>query len=155
MDDTMDDIITQENDAKFLENFIPYALYRITNRLNIDLQSDLAPLKINVSRWRVLAALNAKDGRSMGDLCNFTMMQQSSLSRVVDRMIEEGLVRRELQEEDNRFVLVFYTDKGRETFHKIYPKVVERQDSALNGFSQEECDVFLGYLRRIEGNIGI
>lgn len=151
----MDDILTEENDANFLDNFIPYAMYRITNRLNIELQSDLAPLKINVSRWRVLAALNAKNGRSMGDLCHFTMMQQSSISRVVDRMIDEKLVTRQLQKDDHRFVLVYFTDKGRETFHKVYPKVIERQERALEGFSQEECDVFLGYLRRIEKNIMI
>lgn len=153
MTDKPSDITIPKNDQGFLDHFIPYAMYRITNRLNAELQSDLSPLKVNVSRWRVLAALNAKNGRSMGELCSFTMMEQSSVSRVVDKMEKEGLVKRQLQKKDNRFVLVYFTDKGRETFCKIYPKVIRREDRALQGFSSEEHDLFLSFLKRIEKNI--
>lgn len=146
--------ILQSNEA-FLEEFVPYVMYRITNQLNLDLQSDLRPLKINVSRWRVLAALNAQDGRTMGDLCKYTMMEQSSLSRVIDRMVEEKLVIRQLQKNDNRYVLVFLTDKGRGKFNEIYPKVFTRQDIVLEGFSEGEHDQLLSLLRRIENNIDI
>tara|TARA_B100001939_G_scaffold317850_2_gene304801 strand:- start:5740 stop:6207 length:468 start_codon:yes stop_codon:yes gene_type:complete len=144
-----------ENNETVLEGFIPYVMYRITNRLNMDLQNDLRPLKINVSRWRVLAALNARDGRSMGELCHYTMMEQSSISRVVDKMVEEGLVVRRVQEQDNRYILVYLTPKGRETFHLVYPKAYTRQDEALKGFSEEERQQLLAYLRRIEENINI
>lgn len=142
-----------KNNENFLDQFIPYAMYRITNRLNMELQGDLAPLKINVSRWRVLAALNARDGRTMGELSQFTMMEQSSISRVVDRMVEEGLVTRQTQKKDNRYILVYMCEKGHEKFKTVFPKVIERQDRALKDFSEEECDILLGYLKRIEDNI--
>lgn len=145
--------IIPKNNENFLDHFIPYAMYRITNRLNMELQSDLAPLKINVSRWRVLAALTAKDGRTMGELSQFTMMEQSSISRVVDRMVEEGLVIRQTQKQDNRYILVYMCEKGHEKFKTVFPKVIERQDRALKGFSKEECDILLGYMKRIEENI--
>lgn len=146
--------VPQTNEA-FLEDFVPYVMYRITNQLNLDLQNDLRPLKINVSRWRVLAALNAQDGRTMGDLCKYTMMEQSSLSRVIDRMVEEKLVTRQLQKEDNRYVLVLLTDKGRGKFQEIYPKVFSRQGTALEGFSDGEHNQLLSFLRRIGNNINI
>ncbi|WP_417320031.1 MarR family winged helix-turn-helix transcriptional regulator [Emcibacter sp.] len=142
-----------ENAEMFLETFVPYVMYRITNRLNKELQKDLRPLNINVSRWRVLAALNLRDGRTMGDLCTFTMIEQSSLSRVVDNMVDEGLVSRRLQKDDNRFVHVFLTDKGLARYREVYPQAFSRQDIILDDFSEEEQDQLLQFLHRIETNI--
>ena len=144
-----------KNNEAFLENFIPYAMYRITNHLNTELQNDLRPLKINVSRWRVLAALHAVDGRTMGGLCTYTMIAQSALTRVIDNMEKEKLVSRCLQENDNRHILVHLTDKGREKFEHIYPKVLSRQDRVLIDFSNSEHEQLLVYFRRIEKNLNI
>jgi len=146
------DNISGNNEA-FLDDFIPYVMYRITNRMNMDLQDRLRPLKINVSRWRVLCALYARDGRSMGELCVFTMMEQSSVSRVVDSMEKEKLVLRKLRKKDNRYVLVHLTEKGRETFHKASVPAFSREDVALKGFSDSDRSQLLDLLNRMLENI--
>mgnify|MGYP002713225461 CR=1 FL=1 len=147
------DVMIPENDESFLDDFIPYVMYRITNRLNMDLQDCLRPLKINVSRWRVLCALNARDGRNMSDLCSFTMMEQSSVSRVIDTMEKENLVTRKLQEEDNRYVLVYLTAKGRTTFREAYIHAFSREDRALQGIAEQDRQQLLELLNRILENI--
>ena len=53
-------------------------------------------------------------GLRMNDLAARILHSKSGLTRIVDRMIEEGLVRRERPEHDRRVVLVFLTDKGHE-----------------------------------------
>ena len=128
-------------------------MYRITNRMNMDLQDCLRPQKINVSRWRVLCALHAKDGRNMSDLCTFTMMEQSSVSRVIDSMEKEKLVTRKLRKNDNRYVLVYLTTKGRDVFTKASVPAFSREDRALEGFSEENREQLLDYLNRILDNI--
>ncbi|HEC01586.1 MAG TPA: MarR family transcriptional regulator [Sphingomonadales bacterium] len=143
---------TGENET-FLDDFIPYVMYRITNRMNMDLQDCLRPQKINVSRWRVLCALHAKDGRNMSDLCTFTMMEQSSVSRVIDSMEKEKLVTRKLRKNDNRYVLVYLTTKGRDVFTKASVPAFSREDRALEGFSEENREQLLDYLNRILDNI--
>ncbi len=147
------DIKIPENDENFLDDFVPYVMYRITNRLNMDLQDCLRPLKINVSRWRVLCALTAHDGRTMSDLCAFTMMEQSSISRVVDTMEKENLVSRRLQEKDNRYVLVYLTDRGREIFREAYVRAFSREDRALRGLSDQDRQQLLDLLNRVFENI--
>ena len=142
-----------ENTEMFLDTFVPYVMYRITNRLNKELQKDLRPLNINVSRWRVLAALNKQDGRTMSELGDFTMIEQSSLSRVVDTMVEEGLVTRRLKQDDHRFVHVFLTDEGLAKYREIYPSAFSRQDMILDEFTEDEQDMLLEFLQRIEANI--
>lgn len=139
----------------FLDDFIPYVMYRITNRMNMDLQDCLRPQKINVSRWRVLCALKAEDGRNMSDLCTFTMMEQSSVSRVIDSMEKENLVTRKLQKKDNRYVLVYLTDKGRETFQKASVPAFSREDMALKGFSDDDKQQLRDLLHRVLDNVRV
>lgn len=142
-----------EGDETFLDNFIPYVMYRITNRMNMDLQECLRPLKINVSRWRVLCALHAKDGRNMSDLCTFTMMEQSAVSRVIDSMEKENLVIRKLQKQDNRYVQVYLTPKGADIFKEASVPAFSREDLALNGFSEGDRHHLLNLLKQVLNNI--
>ena len=58
---------------------------------------------------------NATDGLSMTDLANRILSSKSGLTRVIDRMEAEGLVRRERPPEDRRVVKVVLTSKGRKT----------------------------------------
>jgi DNA-binding MarR family transcriptional regulator len=60
---------------------------------------------------------NAADGLSMTDLANRILASKSGLTRVIDRMEAESLVRRERPPEDRRVVKVMITPKGRKTLH--------------------------------------
>jgi DNA-binding MarR family transcriptional regulator len=57
----------------------------------------------------------APDGLRMNELADRILYSKSSLTRVIDRMEEAGLVRRVRPETDRRSIFVFLTDQGRET----------------------------------------
>ncbi len=44
-----------------LEDYLPYQLFRIVNRLTLNLKNDLRPAKMTLSRWRTLSVLNASN----------------------------------------------------------------------------------------------
>jgi DNA-binding MarR family transcriptional regulator len=70
-------------------------------------------------RWYdVLVHLEATtDGLPMNELAARILSSKSGLTRVVDRMDEAGLVRRERPAHDRRVVNVFLTGKGLEELH--------------------------------------
>ncbi len=70
-------------------------------------------------RWYdVLVHLEeAEDGLRMNELAGRILASKSGLTRVVDRMEEEGLVRRERPPGDRRVVQVSITPEGREALH--------------------------------------
>ena len=41
----------------WMDDYLPYQLYRVTNRLNVRLQGRLKAIGINLSQWRVLSVL--------------------------------------------------------------------------------------------------
>jgi DNA-binding MarR family transcriptional regulator len=71
-------------------------------------------------RWYdVLVHLEeSPDGIQMNELAERILYSKSGFTRVVDRMEEEGLVRRVRPEHDRRSILVVLTDKGIETMEE-------------------------------------
>lgn len=153
----MTDPIETENDdggsAHIFDDFLPYLVARIANKLNIDLLEDLRRHKINLARWRVLAVLFVKDGQNISEMSTTAMMEQSALSRTIMRMEEEGLVKRKLLKSDNRYVQVFLTKAGRELFHTLHPTVRVRHDYCVKGMTDTEVKTLFSLLGRLLGNL--
>jgi len=136
-----------------LDEFLPYLMNRITNRLNVDLSEAWRDMRVTTQHWRVLAVLNARDGRNIGELAVYTVTEQSTLSRIVDRMQQEGLVERRTDARDGRVVPVFLTAAGRETFKRILPIAFDHYRRAVAGLSEEELKTLTGLLNRILMNV--
>lgn len=78
-------------------------------------------------RWYdVLVQLEEAGGGSrMTELAGRILASKSGLTRVIDRMEEAGLVRRERPADDRRVILVFITPAGLEALHAA--RVVHRR----------------------------
>ena len=138
---------------KWLQSFVPYIIYRITNLLTQRLRSRLRKSGINITRWRVLSVLRAYGELSVGRIVELTVMEQPSISRVVAQLEREGLVKRETSSKDSRFVHVELTPAGDAAFANVYPSAQRHQELALIGFSGSEIRVLKGFLLRILKNI--
>jgi len=138
---------------KWLRNFVPYLMYRITNQLTRRIRSRLRKSGINITRWRVLAVLRAYGKLSLGRIVELTVMEQPSVSRVVTQLEREGLVKRKVSTEDSRVVHVSLTRAGDKAFQTIYPTAERHQEGALSGFSRKEINTLKSYLHRIQENI--
>lgn len=138
----------------WLDGFVPYQLYRITNHLNQRLRARLRRLPISVSRWRVLGVLRARGTLTINAIAEHAAMEQPTVSRTVARLVEEGLVSRRAAKRDSRYMEVRLTAAGHRAFEAIYPIAVEHQTDALRGFSSAERSALQRYLKRIHHNIG-
>jgi DNA-binding MarR family transcriptional regulator len=76
-----------------------------------------------LSRYDVLLNLaEAPGGRlRMQELSASVLLSKSGLSRLVDRMVEAGLVRRERCQDDRRGWFAVLTDQGRSTLRRAAP----------------------------------
>ena len=137
-----------------LEDYLPYQLFRIVNRLTLNLKNDLRPVKMTLSRWRTLSVLTASDGRSMGELAAYMVIEQPALSRIVDQMERDKLVVRRLASDDNRVVRVYLTEAGRMMFKQIRPLELRHYDRAIEGFEPAELEDLNKLLSRLWDNLG-
>ena len=90
-----------------------------------------------LSWWDVLIQLaDGPEGRlRMGELAESVLLTRSGITRLVDRMIEAGLVLRETCPKDRRGYYAVITQKGRDTIEKVGPD-----------HSKDAWEVFLGHI---------
>jgi DNA-binding MarR family transcriptional regulator len=146
-------MVASRKGDQWLANFVPYLLYRITSHLDRALRSRLRRSGINISRWRVLGILKDHGRMNMSQIVEQTIIEQPTVSRIVDQLEREGLAVRETCGEDSRFVQVRLTQVGESAFKEIYPIATKHQNQALMGFEKEEIESLIGYLERIHNNI--
>lgn len=74
---------------------------------------------INLSQWRVLAAIGDQDGRTASQVVHMTPMDKGIVSRAVASLVTQGYLVRQASDQDGRVSHLYMTDGGRETFEKI------------------------------------
>jgi DNA-binding MarR family transcriptional regulator len=144
---------TRHDGEHWLGQFVPYLIYRITGHLNRNLRRNLKRSGINLARWRVLAVLNDHGRLNVSQIVEHTLLEQPTVSRVVDQLQSEALAVRETGGQDSRFVQVMLTRAGEKAFKAIYPIAVAHQKQALKGFRHHEIKSLIGLLERIQNNI--
>lgn len=109
------------------------ALLRIHARLVPRLDRELRErCGLPLTWYDVLLELNAAPGRrlTMGELGELVVVSRTRVTRVIDELVEAGLVERLPHPDDRRSTLVALTVVGRRQFRRaapIYVRGIERQ----------------------------
>jgi len=140
---------------KWLDDFLPYQLFRVTSLMNLRIQGRLRTIGVNLSQWRVMSVLRSHGRMSLSRIVERTMMEQPTVSRVVAQLEQDGLADRRISTEDSRIVEVALTAKGAATFNDIVPSAFRHQRAALEGFDKDELKALRALLVRIEKNIEV
>jgi DNA-binding MarR family transcriptional regulator len=147
--------MAKKNKAKFsVEESHAYYIYSIQAASYAKLADVVRPLGLTTPAWRVIAVLQEKDGISVRDLAQRTVIDVSNLSKLITAMSGHGLVTKKRSTEDARVMLVCITEQGRKTFEAAVPAVRQVLDHNLEGFSDNERDRFRFYLQRMMQNVG-
>ena len=136
-----------------LENFAPYLMNRIMGRYNAALTEEMAALGLTTPQMRSLAVLSVIDGILIRELAVYAVVQQSTLSRALEALAQNGLIRRERHEQDSRATRVFLTDEGREAYDRLWPHMSSASDAMFKGISMDEQRNFVATLQTVLRNI--
>ena len=136
-----------------LTNFAPYLMNRIMGRYNEGFREEMAQMGLTTPKARALAVLSVVDGPLIRELSVYTVVEQSTLSRALDQMQTDGLIRRETDATDSRAVRVFITEAGRTLFEDLWPHMAEAQARMFRGIPDDERRVFVGTLQKMLANI--
>jgi DNA-binding MarR family transcriptional regulator len=106
---------------------------------------------LTLRQWVVMTALWRKAGITESELAEYCRTTPSALNRLLDRMVEGGLVRRRRDPEDGRRVRVELDAKGR----KLKPLLGFNEEInaiLLQGFSRSEARQVVSLLERMVEN---
>lgn len=77
-------------------------------------------------------------------------IDEGYLSRIIDRFIRKGLVRKTRLKEDRRTRIIVLTDKGKREFDKLDRNSSDSVHTAVEKLSPEEREELVGLMERIQ-----
>jgi len=126
---------------------------RIMGRYNASLRAEMAELGLSTPKMRALAVLSVIDGMQISQLAVYSVIEQSTLSRALDALVADGLVRREPDPEDSRATRIHITDAGRAAFDRLWPQMAKVYAQMFQGIDDAQKRAFVGTLQTILANI--
>ncbi|MDQ0331651.1 MULTISPECIES: MarR family winged helix-turn-helix transcriptional regulator [Phyllobacteriaceae] len=136
-----------------LQQFAPYLMNRIMGRYNASLREDLAKLGLTTPKMRALAVLSVIDNLVIGRLAVYAVVEQSTLSRALDALEADGLVRRTVDPEDSRATRISITEAGRAAFETLWPTMRHSYNHMFAGIDAAEQAAFVATLQKMLVNV--
>ena len=133
--------------------FLISRIKQVGGRLFDNLLAEADIDAFNGAQGRILYVLWQRDGLTISQLSSQTSLANTTLTSMLDRMEQSGLICREPFPTDRRALLIRLTDKAR-ALREDYDRISQRMNELYYlGFTEEEIHHFEGYLTRVLNNL--
>lgn len=105
-------------------------------------------------QWRVLRALSESDGIDASELAKKSFLLAPSLTRILQHLEAESLIRRKQNSSDNRKAAVALSAKGQRLFDKIAPDSEALYKDIESEFGEERLETLYSLLAEFYTTIG-
>ena len=112
----------------------------------------LSHLGLGNGAIQFLAYLYLRDGRSQDELATILAIDKGTTTRALHRLESRGLIERRMDNADRRVNRIFLTDKAREHEDEVWAALYDWREALLQGFSVDEREELLSFLRRLVDN---
>jgi len=147
-------ILADPGYARFLLDDSPfYLIARTSGRYAIDMQRILRSVGMDIPRWRALMVLREQNPSSVSEIAERTVIRLSTVTRVVQRLEKQGLVRLSSRKTDGRKTDVSLTDKGQIAVERVRECASRIYRLAFHDFSATEIETLNALLRRAFANL--
>lgn len=122
-------------------------LRHVEHRLEQLMTEDLAEVDLSPERWRILSVLLDRPGQTMSELAGGAVLPAASLTRHMDRLVEQGLVLRRISSEDRRRVVAALTPLGARVAARLREREQAREVQVSATLGQERYAALLEDIR--------
>lgn len=126
-----------------------YWISRVDQRYVQVLEKRLKPMGMDAPRWRVLMSLHEDTYLSVSEIAEFSAMRLNTTTKVVQRLIADGLVATRVRPTDARATEVTLTTEGERMGVLALAEVRDIFELAFRSVSNEEMDVLNTILEKV------
>ena len=131
-----------------LEDHLGYWLRCLSNFISGSFAARLAVYDISVAQWVVLRTLYENKGISLNEAAQLVGVDKSSLSRMVERLVQRGLIDR-TDGNDRRSVGLAVTSEGKKLVPQLAKLADENDHSFFKSLTAQQRKDFLGFIQRL------
>lgn len=123
--------------------------------LHKKLLTGLKGADLSLGQPKVLDYLKEHNGSSQKDIARGCHIEAGSLTSVLGRMEEKGMIERKMLNGNRRSLYVFLTEKGEQLQEIVEKEFVFLEEKAFEGISEEEREIFMGLFYKIYENLSV
>jgi DNA-binding MarR family transcriptional regulator len=112
-----------------------------------------AGLSLTIEQWSVLYHLWKQEGISQQELCNATFRDKPSITRLVDNLEKQNLVKRVASETDRRINLIYLTKQAQKLQEESMTLAEETLNEALQTVPDDKIEVCKQVLQIVYDNL--
>jgi DNA-binding MarR family transcriptional regulator len=130
-----------------------YLMAHADYKYHEDVAMVLAKHDVTKAMYRLMTVLREHEPANIGMLADISLSKRTTVSRMIDRMSEMGLVVTSPNQEDSRTTEVVLTEQGRAMLGKLTPVVGRQFVRAVEGLTNAEIEQLIRTLQRMVANL--
>lgn len=151
----------QPPDGRFVGSYLGYLLGQASHAVYRDFENAIAAQGLTHIAWRVLAVLhdaalgqphshpNGQGAITVGQLAHDVLAKQPTVTKLVQRMAEDGLLELLADPADQRRTLVVATAEGRRIAAALIEQARAQESSLLSRWSAHEAETLKRHLQKL------
>src|SRR4051794_39206768 len=132
---------------------LAFTLNDVARLLRTHADQKAAQFGMTRAQWAVLARLDRCQGLKQTELAEMLDLQPITLTRLLDRLCDNGLIERRADPEDRRAKRLYLTAAARPLLDRIEKQVEELGEVVLAGLDPESTSAMLARLERARENL--
>lgn len=136
-----------------LDGYPFFLMNQAAARYNDALAAALSDARIDQPAWRVLMILAEREPAPVGDIADAAVMKRSTLTRVLQRMADAGLIETRADKADARIIQVRMTRQGRSALNEVRSVAARLFDRAMENVDSGEIRALNKILAKIAANL--
>ena len=133
---------------EFSNNYLGYLLARCSYEVSAEFHQKLKQEGVSVLTWRVLASVQQQPD-TVNHLAKKVLVNQSTLSKALDRMERDELISRNRDPEFKSRTHIAISEAGNKLIDRLIRIANEHEDHAFSNMSQTELKQLRGLLQKI------
>ena len=133
-------------------NFL-FTLGEVTRMVRAWADKEAVHYGITRAQWAVLAKIERNEGMKQSELAEQMEMQPITLTRLIDKLCDNGFIERRGDENDRRVNLLYLKKAARPLLGKLAGLRSELTATALEGITPADAHKLLAQLETIKENV--
>ena len=110
-------------------------------------------ISIHRAQGIILYTISENQGATQSEIAEILYIQGATVTNAVQRLEENGLVRRQRDDEDQRLVRVYLTDEGQAKAKQVQAHLKTLGEIILEGIPESEHSATVGMIEHIIENL--
>ena len=108
---------------------------------------------LTIGQPKILDYLKEHDGSNQKEIARACFLEAGSLTTILNKMEEKGLIERRMLNGNRRSFHIFMTEEGKRKQQMVDKAFKEIEQKALSGILEEEYERFLNIYKRLYSNL--